>query len=179
VAGQRADARRNYERLLHVAAEAVAAEGADASLEQIARTAGVGSATVRRHFPTRHALLEAVFHEHIESLCAHAHTLEEAPDPRAALLDYLTAIVSAAASIRGLGEALNRGRAAGEYCATDRLTRAGQPLMRRAGLAPGVTLDDLLTLVTGIALATERHQDPAAASSRLLALSLDGFGPRR
>ena len=57
---QRADARRNYARILAVAEEEVATHGAGASLEQIARAAGVGSATVRRHFPTRRALLEAV-----------------------------------------------------------------------------------------------------------------------
>ncbi len=50
--GQRSDARRNYQRILAVAEAEVAAHGADASQEQIARTAGVGSATVRRHFPT-------------------------------------------------------------------------------------------------------------------------------
>ena len=57
---QRADARRNYARILAVAEAEVAEHGANASLEQIARVAGVGSATVRRHFPTRRALLDAV-----------------------------------------------------------------------------------------------------------------------
>ena len=59
----RADARRNYERILAAAQQAFAAHGADASLEGIARQAGVGSATLHRHFPSRHALLDAVFHE--------------------------------------------------------------------------------------------------------------------
>ncbi|MYV55588.1 helix-turn-helix domain-containing protein, partial [Streptomyces sp. SID3212] len=86
MAVQRADARRNYERILAEAEKEVAAHGADASLEQIARTAGVGSATVRRHFPGRRALLEAVFHERIEVLCARARELADAPDARAALL---------------------------------------------------------------------------------------------
>lgn len=72
---QRADARRNYARILEVAEAEVAAHGANASLEQIARTAGVGSATVRRHFPTRHALLEAVSRERIALLAARAQEL--------------------------------------------------------------------------------------------------------
>ncbi|EFL01676.1 LOW QUALITY PROTEIN: TetR family transcriptional regulator, partial [Streptomyces sp. SPB78] len=81
--GQRADARRNYARILAVAEAEVAERGADASLEHIARTAGVGSATVRRHFPNRRALLEAVFHERIEALRVRAEALTEAEDSRA------------------------------------------------------------------------------------------------
>ncbi|OZV77344.1 TetR family transcriptional regulator [Micromonospora echinospora] len=175
----RADARRNYELLLAVAAEAVAEHGADASLEQIARTAGVGSGTVRRHFPTRHALLEAVFRERIDALCAHAGELAGKPDPRAALVDFLIAITRAAATIRGLAEALNRGRTEGVYCASDQLSEAGEPLVRRAAeagvLAPDVTFADLSTLVTGIALATENDPDPGATATRLLSLAMTGF----
>ncbi|MBK3582736.1 helix-turn-helix transcriptional regulator, partial [Streptomyces sp. MBT57] len=73
--GQRSDARRNYSRILAVAEAEVARHGAAASLEQVARTAGVGSATVRRHFPTRQALLEAVFQERIQALCERADQL--------------------------------------------------------------------------------------------------------
>ncbi|MEU6076062.1 TetR/AcrR family transcriptional regulator [Micromonospora sp. NPDC047074] len=175
----RADARRNYELLLAVAAEAVAEHGADASLEQIARTAGVGSGTVRRHFPTRHALLEAVFRERIDALCAHAGELARRPDPRAALVDFLIAITRAAATIRGLAEALNRGRTEGVYCASDQLAEAGEPLVRRAAeagvLAPGITFADLSTLVTGIALATENDRDPGTTATRLLSLAMTGF----
>ncbi|MFC4063575.1 TetR/AcrR family transcriptional regulator [Actinoplanes subglobosus] len=175
----RADARRNYEHLLEVAAQAVAEQGADASLEQIARTAGVGSGTVRRHFPTRHALLEAVFRDRIGALCAQARELAAGPDPRTALVDFLVAITRAAATIRGLAEALNRSRAEGVYCASDQLSEAGEPLVRRAAeagvLAPGVTFADLSTLVTGIALVTEKDSDPAATATRLLSLAMTGF----
>ncbi|MEV4509975.1 TetR/AcrR family transcriptional regulator [Dactylosporangium sp. NPDC049525] len=182
----RADARRNYARLLAVAEQEVAAHGADASLEQIARTAGVGSATVRRHFPSRHALLEAVFRERVGALCAHAQELEGRPDPRAALLAWLSAVTASAATIRGLAIALNRDltedpAAVHEHCATAQLTEAGQPLVRRAAdagaLTPGVTVTDVLTLITGIALATEHHPDPAAEATRLLDLTLAGVSP--
>lgn len=182
----RADARRNYELLLAVAEREVAAHGADASLEQIARTAGVGSATVRRHFPTRHALLEAVFKERVGALCAHAQRLGGHPDPRAALLEWLGAVTASAATIRGLAVALNRDLAAGpatvqEHCATAQLTEAGDPLVRRAAgdLTAGVTVADVLTLITGIALATEHHPDPAAEADRLLRLTLAGLSPAR
>lgn len=69
---QRADARRNQERILQAAATAIAHQGATASLEEIARQAGVGSATLHRHFPTRQSLLEAVFRTHVETLCTTA-----------------------------------------------------------------------------------------------------------
>ncbi|MFF3438395.1 TetR/AcrR family transcriptional regulator [Streptosporangium sp. NPDC002721] len=185
---QRADARRNYARLLAVAEEAVATHGADASLEEIARVAGVGSATVRRHFPSRHALLEAVFRERVEALCARARELTGRADTRAALLEWLGAVTADAATIRGLAVALTRDRAAGpdvahEHCCSAQLTEAGDPLVRRAlddgALAPGVTVADLLALVTGIALATEHHPDPAAEAGRLLGLTVAGISPHQ
>jgi AcrR family transcriptional regulator len=183
--GQRADARRNYALLLAVASEAVATHGADASLEQIARTAGVGSGTVRRHFPTRHAMLAAVFHDRIEALCGRARDLAGHPSPRAALLEWLGLFATEAATIGGLATALNRDRTLGPpgdvYCATDQLLGAGGPLVARAAdtLTPGVTITDLLALATGIALATEGHPDPAAEAQRLFALTVTGISPVR
>ncbi|AXG81310.1 TetR/AcrR family transcriptional regulator [Streptomyces paludis] len=183
---QRADARRNYARILAVAEAEVAAHGADASLEQIARTAGVGSATVRRHFPGRRALLDAVFSERIEALRARAEELAAAADARAALLDWLGALTTYAASARGLAGALVQDGTDDQdhvnACST-KMTEAAEPLLRnaaRAGaVAPGVTAADLLTLITGIALATEHHPDPAAEAHRLLGLAMEGFSPLR
>jgi AcrR family transcriptional regulator len=182
VAGQRADARRNYDLLLAVAGQAVALDGADVSLEQIGRTAGVGSGTVRRHFPSRHALLEAVFGSHVTALCDDAGERIGAADPRAALVGWLHAVSASASTLRGLAVALSRDAvddpdAAHGHCATARLTEAGEPLVRQARgrLSPGVTITDLLQLVTGTALATEHRPDPAAAAERLLDLALNGF----
>ncbi|MET7950447.1 TetR/AcrR family transcriptional regulator [Micromonospora sp. NPDC005324] len=188
MSSQRADARRNYARLLAVAEQEIAAHGADASLEQIARIAGVGSATVRRHFPSRHALLDAVFRDVIENLGVRARELSDAADARAALLDWLAAVNGNVATIRGLAIALTRGCTANpteahEHCASAQLTEAGEPLVRRAvhcgAVAPDVTIADLLVLITGIALATEHHPDPAAAATRLLELAVAGISPRR
>ncbi|WP_062347428.1 TetR/AcrR family transcriptional regulator [Herbidospora yilanensis] len=178
----RADAQRNYARLLAVAEEEIALNGADASLEQIARVAGVGSGTVRRHFPNRHALLAAVFRDRVENLCAHARERVGRPDTRAALLEWLSAVTTSAATIRGLAMALNRDKAADAehgHCATTQLAEAGEPLVRQAAevLAPGVTITDLIALITGIALATEDHPDPAAEANRLLGLAVTGLSP--
>ena len=179
---QRSDARRNYARILAVAEQEVAEHGAEASFEQIARAAGVGHATVRRHFPSRRALLDAVFREHVEALGARAVELAGAEDARAALLDWLAALVQYAATARGMAVALMREETElSQGYACSQVTDAGEPLVRRAigaGAVPaGVTSADLLALVTGVVLATERHRNPAAEANRLLALALRGICP--
>ncbi|MFE3720826.1 TetR/AcrR family transcriptional regulator [Streptomyces cyaneofuscatus] len=188
--GQRSDARRNYSRILAVAEAEVARHGAAASLEQVARTAGVGSATVRRHFPTRQALLEAVFQERIQVLCERADELTRADDSRAALLDWLHDLVRYAVSARGLADALTyepptdapADPSGGHSCGAV-LEAAATPLLRRAlrdeAVRPGVTFHDLLTLAVGIALATEHHTEPAVQADRLFTLTVEGLSPSR
>ncbi|MFE4360319.1 MULTISPECIES: TetR/AcrR family transcriptional regulator [unclassified Kitasatospora] len=182
---QRADARRNRARILAVAEAEVAAHGADASLEQIARIAGVGSATVRRHFPDRRSLLEAVFSRRVDALCSRAADLADADDPRTALLDWLGALTTYAASARGMADALlPAGTGGGNHvdACSARLGSAVDPLLHRAAragaVAPEVTTADLVALVTGLALATEHHPTPAAEAHRLLALAVRGISPR-
>ncbi|MEO3850843.1 helix-turn-helix domain-containing protein [Streptomyces sp. B8F3] len=184
--GRRADARRNYTRILAVAEEEVAAQGAGASLEQIARTAGVGSATVRRHFPTRRALLEAVSRERIDALRLRALDLAGKADSRGALLEWLDDVVAYCVSARGLAAALSYDTAGadpvhGNTCAAA-LEEAADPLLHRAvrdgTVTPDVTVADLITLIVGITLATEHHPDPAAQAHRLFRLAVTGLGPR-
>ncbi|MCP2330846.1 TetR/AcrR family transcriptional regulator [Actinoalloteichus caeruleus] len=183
---QRADARRNYAHILAVAEDEVATRGADASMEQIARTARVGSATVRRHFPTRRALLEAVSRKRIEALCVRAHELAGAADSRTALVNWLGEVVSYCVSARGLAVALaydgaESAQAHGNSC-SDALEEAAAPLLRAAvedgAVAEDVTVPDLITLAVGIALATEHHPDPGAQADRLFRLAVTGLSPR-
>src|SRR5690606_14249556 len=87
-APQRSDWQRNHERLLAAAAALVARDGAQVSLEEIARDAGVGSATLHRHFPSRQALLEEVFRDTVERLRRRARELA-AGDPRTGLVTWL------------------------------------------------------------------------------------------
>jgi AcrR family transcriptional regulator len=179
---QRADAQRNYAHILAVAEREVAAHGADASLEQIARTAGVGSGTVRRHFPGKRALLEAVFRERIDDLCARASELTASPDPRAALLEWLGALTDYAASARGMATTLLHAEEQVHACST-KITDAAGLLLHRAvaagSVTPGTTAEDLLALVTGIVLATEHHPDAAGQANRLLTLTVAGISPER
>lgn len=179
---QRADARRNYERILAVAEQEVAAHGGGASLEQIARVAGVGSATVRRHFPNRHALLEAVSAQRIEALCDRARELDGAGDSRDSLLAWLDELVAYCVTARGLATALayEGDPVNGNSCASV-VAQAAEPLLRRAvrdgAVAAGVTAVELVTLIVGIAMVTEHHQDPAASAGRLFALAVAGISP--
>ncbi|GAA2786958.1 helix-turn-helix domain-containing protein [Saccharopolyspora taberi] len=180
---QRADARRNYARILAVAEEEVASQGAAASLEQIARTAGVGSATVRRHFPTRRALLEAVSKERIEALRVRARDLTGRDDSRHALLEWLDEVVAYCVSVRGLAAALayDADPVHDNACSAV-LEEAAGPLLHRAAqdgaVAPDVTVADLIMLIVGITLATEHHPDPAAQAERLFRLAVAGLSPR-
>jgi AcrR family transcriptional regulator len=180
---QRSDARRNHARILAVAEAEVATHGAEASLEQIARVAGVGSATVRRHFPTRQALLEAVFRQQVDALAERARELAAAQDPRTALLDWLGALTTYATTARGLAAALVRDETVAEHAhaCSAKMTEAGGPLVRRAAeagaVSAGVTPEDLIALVTGIVLATEHHRNPTAEAERLLSLAVKGISP--
>src|SRR3954471_15202336 len=103
---KRADARRNYDKLVAAATEAFTEHGTDASLEDIARRAGVGIGTLYRHFPNRTALMGAVFQGEMNALLTRSRELAKAPQPCTALVDWLRAIVQHASTYRGLAQAL-------------------------------------------------------------------------
>jgi AcrR family transcriptional regulator len=102
----RSHARRNRERIIDAARDALAGTGDDTSLNEIARRAGVGIGTLFRHFPNREALLEALTYERTEALCARAHQLLDAPGPAAALAGWLRDLVAHLATYRGLSASL-------------------------------------------------------------------------
>jgi AcrR family transcriptional regulator len=179
---RRADARRNYDRIVAAAESEIARHGADASLEEIARRAGVGSATLHRHFPSRQALLEAVFHDRVEALCAQARERAADPDAWHALTEWLQAVAVYGATTRGLARSLlGGGREPGsppDSTCEAMLIGAGDELLRRAAEASAVRADvsivDLLTLVNAVSLATEGSADAAAEATRLVRLALEG-----
>lgn len=182
----RADARRNYDRILVAAEVAIARHGADASLEEIARQAGVGSATLHRHFPSRRALLEAVFHDRVDALCARARELAGDTEPGPALVVWLRAVGAYVATTRGLAASLLDGAHDGgppqsDACCYAVIANAGDELLRRAreadAVRPGVSIDDLLALVNAISLAAEHGPGGTAEADRLLALAIDGIRP--
>ncbi|WP_245633664.1 TetR/AcrR family transcriptional regulator [Amycolatopsis jejuensis] len=173
----RADAQRNYQRILDVAAEAFAQHGADASLEDIARRAGVGSATLHRHFASRHALLRAVFREEVEVLCRRAQEHADDPDPGQALATWLRDLGVYASTTRGLAALLRDSGQEDDDCHV-LIAEAGGVLLDRAQKAgtvrAGVAIGDLLTLVNAISLVTEENAD-TDETNRLLDLAIDGI----
>src|SRR5580698_538469 len=116
----RADAERNRLRLLETAKSAFAEKGPAASLEEIARATGVGIGTLYRHFPTRDALIEAVYRNETEQLVAAANGLAETHSPIGALREWLLLFVDYMATKHGMSEALNSivGGASDLYSAT-------------------------------------------------------------
>ncbi|MHC0431122.1 TetR/AcrR family transcriptional regulator [Streptomyces sp. O3] len=181
----RADARRNHERLLAVARAAFAEHGTDASLEDIARRAGVGIGTLYRHFPHRHALMSAVFQDAVDELLARSRELLDDPRPCEALVGWLREVITHAGAYRGLSRALM----SVSYDDASALSRCREP-MRDAGGAllarareagsvrPDVTIGDLLQLTNAIALAAEETPSDPGLADRLLTLTLQGLAPR-
>jgi len=103
----RTDALRNRERILEVAKRAFTREGADASLDEIAKQAGVGAGTLYRHFPTRDALIEAVYRSEVEKLAAAAHGFAASMSPVEALRAWLLLFVDYVAAKHIIAPALN------------------------------------------------------------------------
>lgn len=182
---RRADARLNRERLVSTAQEVFAESGPEASLNEIARRAGVGPGTLYRHFPNRPTLLAAVLRERIAALCARADELGATEPPDAALTAWLHAFLVHAQVNQGLAGAhlveeqgeQGSGDAGGGLVDCHRLILdAASGLLTRAqadGTARGdLTPDDLVHLVVGIALSTTHSRD-AGQPGRLLSLVLD------
>ncbi|MFJ3774212.1 TetR/AcrR family transcriptional regulator [Streptomyces sp. NPDC090075] len=176
----RADARRNHDRLLAEARTVFAEHGTDASLEDVARRAGVGIGTLYRHFPNRHALMSAVFEGAVNELLDRARELESASHPCQALLTWLHEVVVHAAEYRGLSKALMSASSdsALSRCGTP-MTEAGTALLTRAQEAgtvrPDVRIGDLLRLTHAIALAVEESPGDPDLADRLLQLTLRGL----
>jgi len=174
----RADVRRNRARLIAAAREMFQRDGAGASLEGVARLAGVGIGTLYRHFPTRQDLLEALLADAYGELAERARELAESPSPGDALLEWLRAFVSGITAFPGMAAAavVSLGGERGE--ASRPLREAAAVLFDRAGesgaVPPGTALGDVLRLAGGIATVTER--DPEAAD-RLLSLAAAGMIP--
>jgi AcrR family transcriptional regulator len=179
----RADAKRNQQRLLTAAAETFADRGADsASLEEIARRAGVGIGTLYRHFPTRQSLLEAVYQDQIEALRARADELIATTDPVSALSGWLLAITAWSKTKQTLVSALMAAEdgesAVRSYCS--KLVRdTVDDLVTRAQKAGQIRADasslDLLKLVHGIAVAADRSPEDDGLAGRMLGLVIDGL----
>jgi AcrR family transcriptional regulator len=181
----RADAQRNRARLLDAAERVFALHGVAASTEEIARQAGVGIGTVFRHFPTKEALLEAVFRRRLQQLATHADALANAPDPGAAFFGFVSHVVELAVTQRAQIDALADAGVDLQTATSDakqQLQRALGALLSRAQTAGAVRADvgigDVLAILVGASRAAEFAGSDAALRMRSLGVILDGLRAR-
>src|ERR1700754_2134287 len=177
----RADAVRNRERVLEAAKIVFNAGGPEASLEAVAKRAGVGIGTLYRHFPTREDLFEAVYRREVEQLSELAEQLKNAKDPVDALRRWLRSNVEFVATKKGMSAALALTfQSSSELAAfsLDRLTKAVGSLLDRAVAAglmrADVSPEDLLRALIGMCY---MHDQPGWQSSvlRMLDVFVDGL----
>jgi AcrR family transcriptional regulator len=178
---RRADARRNYEQLLEQARIAFAEFGVDASLDEIARRAGVASGTLYRHFPTRLDLIEAVLAEQIAELVDLGRGLLTVEDEFDALSTWLRAALMHALTYRGLAAAVMNSALGNGLVSTwhAEMFEVGAALLARARQSGVVVADadeaDVLKMVGAIAWAAQDTPDSSAQADRLLALLMNGL----
>jgi AcrR family transcriptional regulator len=174
----RSDAKRNRDQLLAAAREVFTERGAEASLEEIARRAGVGVGTLYRHFPTRQTLVEAVYVEEVEALCRSA---VDHPDASSwdALVLWFNRFVDYVATKKALVEEMMAtiGQDAQVFrTCHDAIFSAGEPLLARAKKDGIVRADvqfmDVIRMVSGVTMI--RNAEPEDVR-RVLAMALDGL----
>jgi AcrR family transcriptional regulator len=177
----RADAVRNRERVLEAAKAVFSAGGPDASLEAVARRAGVGIGTLYRHFPTREALFEAVYRREVQQLVELAEQLKSAAEPVEALRRWLRSNVEVVATKKGMLAALAlavHGSSELYAYAFERLTKAVGALLDRAvaagELRGDISPEDLLRALVGMSYI---HDQPGWQESvlRLVDVFVDGL----
>ncbi|GAA2278742.1 MULTISPECIES: TetR/AcrR family transcriptional regulator [Kitasatospora] len=177
----RADARRNRERILEAAVRAFSEKGADVAIDAIAKAAGVGSATLYRHFPTREALIEAAYRNELARVCESvAELLADFPPDRAMRL-WMDRFIDYLAAKHGMADALRAAVASGAdpFAETlDKLRTAIDTLLH-AGAEAGLLRSDIDPLdvglsLSGISLITSTPAQRERAG-RLLDLLLDGL----
>lgn len=182
----RSDGLRNRERLIEAAKDVLGHGGPGASLEAVARQAGVGIGTLYRHFPTREALFQAVYRHEVEQLVKLAAELEGRADGVEALRAWMHANVALVATKRGLLGALS-------VVTTDeskamyselmvRMTQAVERLLQRAkaeaALRPDITADDLLRTMYALCYAGQPEPGWETRVLRLLDIFIDGLTVR-
>ncbi len=181
----RADGARNRSKLIDVARATFAERGAAASLDQVARQAGVGIGTLYRHFPTRQALVEAVYRQETDELVAAAARLAQDMAPLAALRAWLLLFVAYLATKQVLSSALDVVIGQAEPLGGDASARVSTVVeaLAAAAVADGaiqMTIEptDLLRAVAGV-MTLRPGPSWAQSAERMVDVLLDGLGRQR
>ncbi|HEY9243169.1 MAG TPA: helix-turn-helix domain-containing protein [Streptosporangiaceae bacterium] len=180
----RADARRNRQRLLDAALQVYAERGADdASLDEIARRAGVGIGTLYRHFPTRRALLEAVYRDQVEDLCQAARE-QPGEAPEQTLERWLRALMAFATTKKNLSSSLMSGPEKSEVATScsamvrEAATRLLAEAQRTGHVRGDVDAIDLMRMSHALAIAADLPHSHPDQSERLMSVLLAGLRPQ-
>jgi AcrR family transcriptional regulator len=178
---QRADACRNRDRLLDVAADAFATYGVEASLEKIAKAADVGIGTLYRHFPTRDALVEAVYRHNVDLLCEGADELSATLPPDEALAEWMQRFVAYVGTKKGLATYLKSVVSADSDLFVSTFASVQATIGRLVAAAaaagtirPGVEGMDLLRALSGVCLMADAPGG-AEQGAKVAALLMDGL----
>ena len=179
----RADAQRNRERILEIAKDAFTRSGADTSLDDVAKEAGVGAGTLYRHFPTRDALLEAVYRTEVEKLAQAERKFSAAMPPIEALRAWMLLFVDYIATKKLIAPALNTlvGGPSGLFeASTTQIKTAIDSLVERAIANGDVRRDldplDLLRALVGVSNVASAP-DWARSARRLVEILILGSRP--
>ena len=178
---QRSDAVRNRERLVEVAADSFADKGVECSLEEIARCACVGIGTLYRHFPTRDALVEAVYRHNVDLLVEGADELSATKPPDEALEEWMQRFVDYVASKKGLAMYLKSVMSADSDLFTASKTRVHDTIRRLLQAAAdagtvrsGVDPHDVIHTLGGYCMMSDSGADPEQGK-RIVKLLMDGL----
>ncbi|AGL15917.1 TetR/AcrR family transcriptional regulator [Actinoplanes sp. N902-109] len=177
----RQDARENREKILAAAETVFGAHGGAGSTEEVARMAGVGIATVFRHFPTKESLLEATLQRHFDHLDEQARALAAEPDPGTALRALIDALIRSGGTKLTLASALSDSTTAppGIQSAADRLRDAVGAALRRAQQAgaarPDVGVPEVYLIIRGLAQVTATAPAAPAVLDKAIALVVTGL----
>lgn len=178
-----ADAQRNRERILEVAKQEFTRSGANASLEEIAKKAGVGAGTLYRHFPTRDDLLEAVYRTEVGKLAAAERKFAETMPPMGALRAWMLLFVDYIATKKIIAPALNApagGHSKVVEASYAPINEAMRALVKRAiqsgEVRKGVEPSDLLRALVGVAY-LESSPDWQQSARRLVDILITGSRP--
>jgi AcrR family transcriptional regulator len=178
---QRADARRNRDRLIEVAGETFARHGVETSLEDVARTAGVGIGTLYRHFPTRDALIEEVYRHNVGALCDGADELRATLAPDAALAEWMQRFVAYVATKKGLATYLKSVMSVDSELFVSTHARVQETIealvaaaVDAGSIRAGVDGMDLLKGLSGVCLMSDQPGG-AEQGAKVAALLMDGL----
>jgi AcrR family transcriptional regulator len=177
----RRDAQENRERILAAADQVFGTLGEAGSTEEVARLAGVGIATVFRHFPTKEALIEAALVRHFTALLDRTRATAASPDPTAALHALVREMIERGASKLTLGSMLGTAPPAVVAVAGEVKAAVDEALQRAqtAGtIRPEVSVEELYLLIRALAQTTAATPVPPAVLNRAIDVILAGFATR-